>query len=91
MFPIQPAGLDAMRRHFVVTSRYEWMFWEMGYRRESWPVQVQKRLRVRGKPGKMFDILVSAWQATLRENTPVMFGGETCNVVVRNAAWRNRR
>jgi len=29
---------EAMRRHFVTTSRYEWMFWEMGYRRESWPV-----------------------------------------------------
>ena len=27
-----------MRRHFVTTSRYEWMFWEMGYRREAWPV-----------------------------------------------------
>lgn len=23
---------------FVTTSRYEWMFWEMGYRRERWPV-----------------------------------------------------
>jgi thiaminase (transcriptional activator TenA) len=31
-------ALDAMRRHFVTTSRYEWMFWEMGYRQESWPV-----------------------------------------------------
>ncbi len=30
--------LDAMRRHFLVTSRYEWMFWEMGYRLESWPL-----------------------------------------------------
>jgi thiaminase (transcriptional activator TenA) len=29
---------DAMRRHFVTTSRYEWMFWDMGYRREVWPV-----------------------------------------------------
>jgi thiaminase/transcriptional activator TenA len=28
----------AMRRHFVTTSRYEWMFWEMGYRCEPWPV-----------------------------------------------------
>jgi len=28
----------AMRRHFVTTSRYEWMFWEMGWRREAWPV-----------------------------------------------------
>jgi thiaminase/transcriptional activator TenA len=29
---------EAMRRHFVTTSRYEWMFWEMGYRREGWPI-----------------------------------------------------
>jgi thiaminase/transcriptional activator TenA len=28
----------AMRRHFVTTSRYEWMFWDMGFRMESWPV-----------------------------------------------------
>ena len=28
----------AMRRHFVTTSRYEWMFWDMGWRREAWPV-----------------------------------------------------
>ncbi len=29
---------EAMRRHFVTTSRYEWMFWEMGVRREAWPL-----------------------------------------------------
>jgi thiaminase (transcriptional activator TenA) len=29
---------DAMRRHFLVTSRYEWMFWDMGYKQERWPV-----------------------------------------------------
>ena len=29
---------DAMRRHFVTTSRYEWMFWDMGHRVERWPV-----------------------------------------------------
>ena len=28
----------AMRRHFMTTSRYEWMFWDMGYRLEGWPV-----------------------------------------------------
>ncbi|HET8531929.1 MAG TPA: thiaminase II [Methylomirabilota bacterium] len=28
----------AMHRHFVTTSRYEWMFWDMGWRRETWPV-----------------------------------------------------
>jgi thiaminase/transcriptional activator TenA len=30
---------NAMRRHFRTTSRYEWMFWDMGYRREQWPFQ----------------------------------------------------
>lgn len=25
-------------RHFRTTSRYEWMFWDMGFRKESWPV-----------------------------------------------------
>jgi thiaminase (transcriptional activator TenA) len=29
---------DQVRRHFRVTSRYEWMFWDMGYRREAWPL-----------------------------------------------------
>src|SRR5436190_1371510 len=29
---------EAMARHFVTTSRYEWMFWEMGHRREAWPL-----------------------------------------------------
>ncbi len=29
---------SAMRRHFRTTSRYEWMFWDMGYRRENWPL-----------------------------------------------------
>jgi thiaminase/transcriptional activator TenA len=32
------AERDAMRRHAVTTARYEWMFWDMGYRRERWPV-----------------------------------------------------
>jgi thiaminase/transcriptional activator TenA len=35
---LDPAGREAMQRHFLTTSRYEWMFWDMGYRREAWPV-----------------------------------------------------
>ncbi len=35
---LSAAERQAMRRHFVTTSRYEWMFWEMGWRREAWPV-----------------------------------------------------
>ena len=33
--PAQRAGVST---HFRVTSRYEWMFWDMAWRRESWPV-----------------------------------------------------
>ena len=33
-----PPSARAMRRHFATTSRYEWMFWDMGWRRERWPV-----------------------------------------------------
>ena len=35
---VDAAGREAMRRHFVTTSRYEWMFWEMGHGREAWPI-----------------------------------------------------
>ncbi len=35
---LTPAQQEAMRRHFLTTSRYEWMFWDMGWRREAWPV-----------------------------------------------------
>lgn len=37
--PLTEIGRNAMRRHFRTTSRYEWMFWDMGYRREPWPLQ----------------------------------------------------
>jgi thiaminase (transcriptional activator TenA) len=40
------AGADLARtqeasltRHFKTTARYEWMFWDMGYRRERWPLE----------------------------------------------------
>ena len=35
---LSPAERERAGRHFRATSRYEWMFWEMGYRRERWPV-----------------------------------------------------
>ena len=28
----------AMARHFVMSSRYEWMFWDMAWRQEAWPL-----------------------------------------------------
>jgi thiaminase/transcriptional activator TenA len=37
--PRLPAGArGAMRGHVLTTSRYEWMFWEMGWAQETWPV-----------------------------------------------------
>jgi thiaminase (transcriptional activator TenA) len=35
---VTPAERARIGEHFRVTSRYEWMFWDMGYRRETWPV-----------------------------------------------------
>jgi thiaminase/transcriptional activator TenA len=32
------AERERVHRHFRTTSRYEWMFWDMGYRMERWPV-----------------------------------------------------
>jgi thiaminase/transcriptional activator TenA len=29
---------ERVRGHFRATSRYEWMFWDMGYRQERWPL-----------------------------------------------------
>ena len=33
-----PRERESMRRAFLVSSRYEWMFWDMAYRQEGWPV-----------------------------------------------------
>ena len=35
---LAPAERALVGRHFRATSRYEWMFWDMGYRQERWPV-----------------------------------------------------
>jgi thiaminase/transcriptional activator TenA len=35
---LAPAERAAMQRHALTTSRYEWMFWDMGWRQEAWPV-----------------------------------------------------
>ena len=33
-----PAEREAMRQAFLTSSRYEYMFWDMAYRMEIWPV-----------------------------------------------------
>lgn len=35
---LSPTELNRMREHFTTTARYEWMFWNAGWERESWPV-----------------------------------------------------
>ena len=34
----RPGELEAMRQAFLTSSRYEYMFWEMAYNMEQWPV-----------------------------------------------------
>jgi len=29
---------DILRQHFTIASRYEWMFWDMAWRLETWPL-----------------------------------------------------
>jgi len=33
-----PAVREAMRRAFIRSSRYEYLFWDAAYRREEWPI-----------------------------------------------------
>jgi thiaminase/transcriptional activator TenA len=35
---LAPSERALVHQHFRTTSRYEWMFWDMGYRKESWPL-----------------------------------------------------
>ncbi len=35
---VSDAERALMRQHFRRTSTYEWMFWDAGYRQESWPL-----------------------------------------------------
>ena len=35
---LAPAERARVAERFRTTSRYEWMFWDMGHRREGWPV-----------------------------------------------------
>ena len=33
-----PDARMAMAQHFAMSSRYEWMFWDMAWRQEAWPL-----------------------------------------------------
>jgi thiaminase/transcriptional activator TenA len=33
-----PGTVERMHQAFATASRYEWMFWDMAWRRETWPV-----------------------------------------------------
>lgn len=41
----------AMRRHFLISSRYEWRFWEMAYRLETWDRPCPEIGQPGGRPG----------------------------------------
>jgi thiaminase/transcriptional activator TenA len=35
---LAPAEKSSFAEHVVITARHEWMFWDMGYRMERWPI-----------------------------------------------------
>lgn len=35
---LTPSERQRVHHHLRATSRYEWMFWDMGYRKEKWPI-----------------------------------------------------
>lgn len=35
---LTPCERQRVHHHLRATSRYEWMFWDMGYRKEKWPI-----------------------------------------------------
>jgi thiaminase/transcriptional activator TenA len=40
---LSDAERERVAERFVTTSRYEWMFWDMGYRQEQWPIAPRTR------------------------------------------------
>jgi thiaminase/transcriptional activator TenA len=36
---LAPTERALVHRHFRTTSRYEWMFWDMGWRKAGWPLR----------------------------------------------------
>jgi len=35
---LDASAKERVEQRFITTSRYEWMFWDMGFRQERWPV-----------------------------------------------------
>ncbi|WP_349409411.1 thiaminase II [Pseudalkalibacillus sp. SCS-8] len=35
---------DRMKEHFLISSQYEYDFWEMAYTLEQWPIDIKKRV-----------------------------------------------
>ncbi|MCA1030829.1 thiaminase II [Bacillus timonensis] len=39
---VTEADRERMKEHFMISSHYEYLFWEMAYRLEKWPVELTK-------------------------------------------------
>ena len=38
---VSEADRERMKEHFIISSQYEYAFWEMAYRMETWPVPLE--------------------------------------------------
>ncbi|MDR6243909.1 thiaminase/transcriptional activator TenA [Paenibacillus hunanensis] len=41
-----PEHRERMKRHFILSCQYEYMFWDMAYTLEDWPVPIQEQTTV---------------------------------------------
>lgn len=39
---VSEADRERMKEHFIISSQYEYAFWEMAYRMETWPVPLEQ-------------------------------------------------
>lgn len=40
---VTEADRNRMRQHFIISSQYEYSFWEMAYTLEKWPVSTKEK------------------------------------------------
>ncbi|ANB55777.1 thiaminase II [Anoxybacillus sp. B7M1] len=42
---VSEADRKRMEQHFIISSQYEYSFWEMAYRLETWPIQRKEKVK----------------------------------------------
>jgi thiaminase (transcriptional activator TenA) len=46
---VTEADRKRMEQHFIISSQYEYLFWEMAYTLENWPIEEKERVKYANK------------------------------------------